>query len=182
MNTHEITQKAMQLVLQGNGNKAINGQALAEYEIGQVKSRFIWMDGTETIVPAAQVEEFFNAYWPEPTKQITGQEYLKAVEVVKAFHQQVNSMINTVKPAIDKPKEWDKVKPGDILIFQKVASNAKYLTRYKPYVIVDVDMRPGSTPGVTRYFIRNDANKLSNFYALSMLRSHLIKFKVFEAE
>lgn len=79
MNTHdEIRDKAKQLVLQGNGNKAINGQALAEYEIGQVKSRFIWMDGTETIVPAAQVQEFFRDYWPE--KKYVQSDYLYKME------------------------------------------------------------------------------------------------------
>jgi len=77
MNTHdEIRDKAMQLVLQGNGNKAINGQALVDYDLfnyenyPDAKSRFIWMDGTETIVPAAQVEEFFNDYWPEQAMKI----------------------------------------------------------------------------------------------------------------
>ena len=87
MNQPEITQKATQLLLQGNANKSITGHALADYQIGKTKCRFTWMDGSETTINTDMAEDFFKTYWPVKEEMITWKEHRKKVALLYLMTQ-----------------------------------------------------------------------------------------------
>ncbi len=61
---------------------------------------------------------------------ITREEYLKALDIVEAYHEQLNLSIDR------RNSSWEDLQAGDNIIFDKVAS--KYLTTGKEYTVIRV--------------------------------------------
>jgi hypothetical protein len=64
---------------------------------------------------------------------VTREQYLEALDVVETYHQQLR------QKSIERNLNWDDLKRGDTIVFDRISHTAKNITQGKEYAVIDVE-------------------------------------------
>lgn len=90
---------------------------------------------------------------------VTREQYLEALDVVETYHQQLR------QKSIERSLNWDDLKRGDTIVFDKISHSAKNITLGKEYAVIDVTHNwKDSSYACFRFFDDNNKIKIQKKY------------------